>query len=311
MISHNYFDGKKFPHTESDKFEFKESICSKSFDKYIQTICGFLNTSGGNLIFGIKDNLELKGLNQIKQKELDNFILRLDSIINEKQIVGIKYNGLDNGINNLIDDECEINLNQLIYLKSSNIKINQVKTNSGKIFLWIEVIPEDDVKYQLANGMVYHRLGASNYFEKTERMYKQTDFESACKQIQKNAELENKSNIVLFQKTIKEKNKHIELLNIKIQEIQENNKMYKKHTSNTINKKSINDDIENQTDLSNLTNQTNQYNQTNQSDLSDLSDLSNTNQTDLTILTNSNQIISYNYNKFIWDIISNVFFCFR
>ena len=54
----------------------------------------------------------------------------------------------------------------MVCLSSSNIKINQIKSNSGKIFLWIELIPEPDVKYQLANGMVYHRLGSSNYSEK-------------------------------------------------------------------------------------------------------------------------------------------------
>lgn len=295
MISNSDFNGKKFPHTESDKFEFKESISTKSFDKYIQTICGFLNTGGGNLVFGIKDNLNLLGLNSTKQKELDNFILRFDSIINEKQIVGLKC--VNNQIEDIIDGECEtnktdktdkFNTEQVICLSSSNIKINQVKSNSGKIFLWIEVIPEPDIKYQLANGMVYHRLGASNYFEKTERIYKQNDFESACKQIQKNAELENKSNIELFQQTLKEKNKHIELLNKKIQQVEETNQTYEKYLANT---------IKNQTqsqfhypDVENQISQTNQTNTTN---------------------SNTNQIVSYDYNKLLRDIIHNIFPCFK
>lgn len=280
MISNSDFEGKKFPHTESDKFEFKETISPKSFDKYIQTICGFLNTGGGNLIFGIKDNLNLVGLNSTKQKELDNFILRFDSIINEKQIVGLKC--LKNYSNDTIDNEDKtdkLNTEQVICLSSSNIKINQVKSNSGKIFLWIVVIPEPDVKYQLANGMVYHRLGASNYFEKTERIYKQNDFESACKQIQKNAELENKSNIELFQQTLNEKNKHIELLNKKIKQVEETNQMYEKYLANTIKNQSQSPDIENQINKINT--------------------------------SNSNQIASYDYNKLLRDIISNVFPCFK
>lgn len=286
MISNGDFEGKKFPHTESDKFEFKKSISTKSFDKYIQTICGFLNTGGGNLVFGIKDNLNLLGLNSTKQKELDNFILRLDSIINEKQIVGLKC--LNKYSNDTIDNEDKIdklNAEQVVCLSSSNIKVNQVKSNSKKIFLWIEVIPEPDVKYQLANGMIYHRLGASNYFEKTERIYKQNDFESACKQIQKNAELENKSNIQLFQQTLKEKNKHIELLNKKIQQVEETNQMYEKYLSNTIKNQTQSPDIENQINKINTLNSTN----------------SNT----------SNQIMPYDYNKFIRDIISNIFPCFK
>lgn len=289
FVSNGDFDGIKFPHTESDKFEFKQSIVAKAFHKYIQTICGFLNTGGGNLIFGIKDDLDLIGLNSIKQKELDNFILRLDSIINEKQIVGIKY--LENHFNNTIDCENDTiekndntNTEQIVCLNSSNIIINQVKSNSGKIFLWIKIIPKPDVKYQLANGMVYHRLGASNYFEKTERIYKQIDFESTCKQIQKNAAQENKSNIILFTKTLKDKNKHIELLNKKIQQVKETNKIYEKYLENTIKNlsqtKSI--DIENQTNEINIEN-----------------------------ITNSNQIASYDYNKLLSHIISNVFPCFK
>lgn len=127
--------------------------------------------------------------------------------------------------------------------------------------------------------MVYHRLGASNYFEKTERIYKQNDFESACKQIQKNAELENKSNIELFQQTLKEKNKHIELLDKKIKQVEETNKIYEKYLANTIKNQIHSSDVENQISQTNT--------------------------------TNSNQIVFYDYNKFIRDIIHNVFPCFK
>jgi len=267
MITNCDFEGKKFPHAESDKFEFKESIGPKSFDKYIQTICGFLNTGGENLIFGTKDNHGLIGLNSTKRKELDNFILRFDSIINEKQIVGIKY--LKNKPKDETNENNKTNMEQIVYLNTSNIKINQVKTNSKKIFLWIEVIPVPDVKYQLENGTVYHRLGASNYFEKTERIYKQNDFESARKQIQKNAEEENKLNIKLFQQTLKEKNKRIELLNVKIKQVEETNQMYEKYLSNIIKSQSQNKYqstyIENQVNDNNKENQVNNINQKNHS----------------------------------------------
>ena len=139
--------------------------------------------------------------------------------------------------------------------------------------------------------MVYHRLGASNYFEKTERIYKQNDFESACKQIQKNAELENKSNIQLFQQTLKEKNKHIELLNKKIQQVEETNQMYEKYLANTIKNQTQSPDIENQVNQTNHANPANHENQQN--------------------TTSSNQIMPYDYNKFIRDIISNIFPCFK
>ena len=85
--------------------------------------------------------------------------------------------------------------------------------------------------------MIYYRLGASNYFEKTERIYKQSDFESACKNILTKAEEEeeNRINIELFQKTLNEKNNQIDELNKKLSEEKETNNIYQKHLETSIN----------------------------------------------------------------------------
>jgi predicted HTH transcriptional regulator len=208
MIIESDFNEIKYPNHESDTFEYKQSINEKFFNKYIETICGFLNTNGGYLIFGISDKLDLIGL-KAKQKELDNFILRIDSIFGSNQIIGI-------------DSES----GEFVKLKSSNIKPRQIVNNEKKKFLVIEVIPEPNIKYQLANGLIYYRLGASNYFEKTERIFRQADFESACKNIQIKAEEDNKQNIKLFQKTLDEKNKKIEELNKNLDEEKEKNIIY-------------------------------------------------------------------------------------
>lgn len=217
MLSETDFDSIKFPYSESDKFEFKLSINDKFFNKYIETICSFLNTNGGYLIFGIKDNLDIVGLKP-KQKELDNFILRFDSILGSGQIIGIDSVSGD-----------------FVKLKSSNIKPKQIVNKDKKKFLAIEVIPEPSIKYQLANGVIFYRLGASNYFEKKERIFRQSDFESACKNIQTKANEENKSNIEIFQKTINEKNKEINELNKKLLKEQETNNIYQKHLESSIN----------------------------------------------------------------------------
>jgi predicted HTH transcriptional regulator len=217
MISESDFDSEKFPNSESDKYEYKQSINDKIFSKYLETICGFLNTCGGYLIFGIKDNLDLIGL-KIKQKELDNFILRIDSILGSGQIIGIDSKS-----------------GEFVKLQSSNIKINQITNKDGKKFLMIEVVPEANIKYQLANGLIYYRLGASNYFEKKERIFKQSDFENACKNIQTKAEEDNKSNIKLFQKTLDDKNKQINELNNKLKEEKETNDIYQNHLEKSLN----------------------------------------------------------------------------
>lgn len=57
--------------------------------------------------------------------------------------------------------------------------------------------------------MLFYRLGSSNYFEKTIRIYKQSDFEYVCKNIQQKAEQDNKLNIKLFNKTLEEKDTQI------------------------------------------------------------------------------------------------------
>lgn len=216
-ISESDFDNIKFPYSESDKFEYKQSINDKFFNKYIETICGFLNTRGGYLIFGIKDNLDIIGL-KIKQKELDNFILRIDSILGSNQIIGI-------------DSES----GEFVKLKSSNIKPRQIVNMEKKVFLVVEVLSEPNVKFQLANGLIYYRLGASNYFEKTERIFRQADFESACKNIQTKADEDNKKNIKLFQKTLEEKNKQIEELNKNLNIEKEKNIIYQEQLEYSIN----------------------------------------------------------------------------
>lgn len=217
MLSEKDFNENKFPHNESDKFEYKQSIIDKNFYKYLETLCGFLNANGGNLIFGIGDNLDLFGI-KIKQKELDSFILRIDAIINSSQIIGIN-----------------IKTNEIIKLKPNNITTKQIINKDKKKFLIIETLPEPNIKYQLANGTIYHRLGASNYFEKTEKIYKQSDFENACKNIQIKAEDDNKSNIQLFQKTLENKNKQINELNKKLNDEKETNIIYQKHLESLIN----------------------------------------------------------------------------
>lgn len=217
MLSEKDFNKNKFPYNESNKFEYKQSIVDKNFHKYLETLCGFLNTNGGCLIFGIGDSLDLLGI-KIKQKELDSFILRIDSIINSGQIIGIN-----------------IENKQIIKLKPNNIIVKQITNTENKKFLVIETIPEPNIKYQLSNGTIYYRLGASNYFEKTEKIYKQSDFENACKNIQIKADDDNKSNIQLFQKTLDDKNKQIDELNKKLDNQMETNVIYQKYLESSIN----------------------------------------------------------------------------
>ena len=75
-----------FIYPEGRHFEFKKS--TKYVDKILPTICAFLNSDGGYMIFGIEDmTLKMMGVN-ITLKEIDNFILSvIDRIYHEMKIV--------------------------------------------------------------------------------------------------------------------------------------------------------------------------------------------------------------------------------
>ena len=212
----SFFDGDKFPFNESDFYEYKESYNKDIFDKYLETICGFLNTNGGNLIFGITDNLDTVGLNKKNETEIDKIVLRFDSIIGNDNIMG---NSID--VPDSDNSQCSNSL-----LRHYNIVTKIIKNKHNKKFLWIKVKPDEKIKYHLAKtGFVYYRLGASNYKEKVERLYTQRQFDSACANYELRAEQTNKENIELFQKTLKDKEQKIDELNQKIS-------VYSTHLSN-------------------------------------------------------------------------------
>jgi putative lipoic acid-binding regulatory protein len=303
MLSNKDFEGNKFIHPESDKLEFKESFVDKAFYKYLQTICGFLNSGGGNLIFGIKDNLDLVGLN-LKNKSIDKMILRIDAIIREREIVGININSNFNS-NKESDIDLDIDLdidsnienifesNEFVLLDSSNIKTRQIITSSNKNFIIIEVIPKSNTKYQIRGGMIFYRLGASNYFEKTEKIYKQKDFENACKQIEQKANIENKSNIELFKKALDGKNKQIEELNDKVNKLEETNSVHQTYVQNIITKTTPNVISKQPTNIDSY--------KSNSTDIQSQNQNQNQNQ--------FNQLIHHDMNKMINIVIKKIFPC--
>jgi hypothetical protein len=222
----------QFKHTESNTFEFKVNITVKAWNKYLETLCSFLNNRdgiGGYLIFGIKDDLSLIGVKS-SQKEIDQFICKIDSIISNGLIM--KYNDTTSSVSNLSPD---------------NIITKQFRNSKGQKFVIVQAVPSLNfsisdssplstqlaIKYQLANGVIFYRLGASNYSEKVEKIYKQADFESQMRTIEKTLKEHNTRNIQVFEKTLTEKKK--EILAIKqeslaeLEKLKEMNRIYQIH----------------------------------------------------------------------------------
>ena len=176
MENYDCFEDDFFRHNESNDFEFKQSFVNENFNKYVEIICGFLNSNGGNLIFGIKDNLEMVGLN-LDRKTFDKIILRIDKIINQKIIIGMDLN------------------KNTKFLKPQNLETSLI-CKKNKKFILIKIKPEINTKYQLRNnGLIYYRAGASNYCERTEKLYTQDEYENSCKMYKQKYDMQNNKNI--------------------------------------------------------------------------------------------------------------------
>jgi predicted HTH transcriptional regulator len=119
----SFFEGQKFKFGESTIFEYKVSINQSGFQKYLETLCAFLNTKGGFLIFGINDNLNLTGLS-IANAEIDKFILKIDNILSTNQIIGRTTN------------------NTTTRLTPRNLLVEPIFNSQKKKFIIIKVIPE-------------------------------------------------------------------------------------------------------------------------------------------------------------------------
>ena len=79
--------GERFPWPEGQQFEFKETWGACTTSKMHETICAFLNSAGGYLIYGIQDSGKVMG---ISRDEADKILLRADDIYHSKKIVHIE-----------------------------------------------------------------------------------------------------------------------------------------------------------------------------------------------------------------------------
>lgn len=149
-----------FPEHEGLNFEFKQSFATERVNKIYETICAFLNTEGGYIIFGIEDtNRRIIGLKQ-SNKQFDEFKQKIDQI----------YGG------------------SLIHTKSNNRLLPctilcKMYTNSyGKDLMYIAVKKYSE-QCVIKNGATVYRANASNYIVKHEKMYTEAEHKIYIKHI--------------------------------------------------------------------------------------------------------------------------------
>jgi hypothetical protein len=134
---------ERFPYTEGLQFEFKESVSPMNRDKTYQTLCAFLNSNGGYMVFGVTDSGVIRG---IQRKRVDEMLLRLDCITYNKLIIDTKTLAPPS-----LHDICA----QVIPLTSV----------ADEVFIVIvrALNPDPSHTFQLAGGEIYIRLNASNF----------------------------------------------------------------------------------------------------------------------------------------------------
>jgi len=81
----NYINNEEF---ETKKYEFKEIVSHKNYEKWAKEITAFANTAGGKLFFGIDDDENVVGLTK---EQVKNEILYINDICDKKIHPRIKY----------------------------------------------------------------------------------------------------------------------------------------------------------------------------------------------------------------------------
>jgi len=81
LLLPRYLLNDVYPYPEGVQLEFKKTFHINQLSKYRETICAFLNTNGGHMIFGVLDNCTIQGC-QLADSEKDRILLYVDSIYN-------------------------------------------------------------------------------------------------------------------------------------------------------------------------------------------------------------------------------------
>ena len=137
LLVNNYLLYDIFPHPEGTQVEFKKSFHTNQLEKYRQTICAFLNTNGGHIIFGVSNDCSITGCN-IKQTDIDIILLFVDSL----------YEILKKSDGNHIEQN------------TLKVRIDEIAKNIYIII--ISCYREGKYIYQFLSGESWTRINASN-----------------------------------------------------------------------------------------------------------------------------------------------------
>ena len=135
-----------YPYSEGIQLEFKKSFHINQHSKYRETICAFLNTNSGIIIYGIDDNCQILGC-YLSDKEKDDILLFVDNL------------------HNILKTTTGVNINP------ESIKVDFEKIAKNLYIIIIKCYKYDDIKYQFINGDSWIRMNASNMKVIQDKLY--------------------------------------------------------------------------------------------------------------------------------------------
>jgi predicted HTH transcriptional regulator len=139
LLLPRYLLNDVYPYPEGVQLEFKKIFHINQLTKYRETICAFLNTNGGHIIYGILDNCTIQGC-PLDDSEKDKILLYVDSM----HTIMKKTNG-ENIPNNCLKVYFEEIAKDLFIIIISCYKLDSIEN-----------------QYQFLGGDSWIRMNASN-----------------------------------------------------------------------------------------------------------------------------------------------------
>ena len=135
---------------ESSEIEYKKSFHVNQYAKYRETICAFLNTSGGHIIYGVLNDCVISGC-ELGELEKDNIVLFVDRLYS----ILIKTTGE--------------------HLHPNTLKVNFYEIAKNIYIVIISCYKELNCTYQFISGESWIRLNASNFKLNQPKLYTKED----------------------------------------------------------------------------------------------------------------------------------------
>ena len=146
FLYHDIYDGY-----EDEQIEFKRSFNKEFTQKYLETMCAFLNNKGGHIIYGIND----------KTGRIDGFPCS-NKLFDDIQLF------VDQSYNFIVHTN-----NTIVHNKIFSIRNEPITKHLSVVV--ISCLPESNCSYKLMNGNSYYRMNASNRRIRDIKLYTEHD----------------------------------------------------------------------------------------------------------------------------------------